>query len=57
MTRNRRKALIRRDELGYDQLILEFPPDGWVHIGFAQAGKVAHGEALTYVGKSYERVV
>lgn len=46
-----------RDELGYDQLILEFPPDGWVHIGFAPSGKVARGEALTYAGKGYERVV
>lgn len=42
--------------LGYDQLILEFPPEGWVHIGFAPPGKVARGEALVYAGKSYERV-
>ena len=46
-----------RDALGYDQLILEFPPDGWVHIGFAPSGKVTRGEALVYAGKSYERVV
>lgn len=25
------------DEIGYDQLILEFPPNGWVHIAFADA--------------------
>lgn len=45
-----------RGELGYDQLILEFPPDGWVHIGFAPAGQVAKGEALAYAGKNYERI-
>lgn len=44
-----------RDALGYDQLILEFPPDGWVHIGFAPSGKVARGETLIYAGKNYER--
>lgn len=47
----------QKTALGYDQLILEFPPDGWVHIGFALPGKVARGEDLTYAGKSYERVV
>lgn len=45
-----------RDELGYDQLILEFPPDGWVHLGLAEPGKVARSENLVYAGKSYERV-
>lgn len=43
--------------LGYDQLILEFPPDGWTHIGFSPSGTVSRGEALIYAGKHYERVV
>lgn len=43
-------------DLDYDQLILEFPPTGWVHIGFAAMGKVARGSDLMYAGKSYERV-
>lgn len=45
-----------RASLGYDQLILEFPPDGWVHIGFAQTGRVARGETLAFDGSSYERI-
>lgn len=45
-----------KDLLGYDQLILEFPPDGWVHFGLAESGKVARSENLVYAGKSYERV-
>lgn len=45
-----------KDLLGYDQLILEFPPDGWVHIGFAESGKAARGSALIYAGAGYERV-
>lgn len=43
-------------ELKFDQLIEEFPPNGWVHIGVAASGKVARGELLTFSGKSYERV-
>lgn len=45
-----------RQDLGYDQLILEFPPDGWVHIAFAESGKVARGNDLLYAGGKYEHV-
>ncbi len=45
-----------KSQLGYDQLILEFPPDGWVHIGFAEAGKVARGENLMYTNSGPELV-
>lgn len=40
----------------YDQLILEFPPDGWVHLGLPKRGTAARSENLVYAGKSYERV-
>jgi hypothetical protein len=43
-------------ELGYDQLIIERPPNGWLHIAFAEAGKVARGNDLIYEGGSYEHV-
>lgn len=32
------------DEIGFDQLILEFPPDGWVHIAFSDEPR---GSVLT----------
>ena len=42
-------------EIGYDQLILEFPPNGWIHLGIKREG-LRRGESLVYNGKSYERV-
>lgn len=33
--------------LPYDQCILEYPPDGWVHIGIAEKGKLPRNEVLT----------
>jgi len=44
-----------KQDIGYDQLILEFPPDGWVHLGIRR-GQVARGEALVFSGGRYERV-
>lgn len=43
-------------ELGADQIILEFPPNGWVHIGISDAG-APRGQVLTYSGGVYERFV
>lgn len=34
-------------ELGIDQLINEYPPDGWVHLAIAGPGQVARCETLT----------
>lgn len=39
--------------LNFDQLILEFPPDGWLHVGFSH-GSIPRGEMLTYDGKGYQ---
>ncbi len=47
---------VSKDQLGYDQLILEFPPDGWVHIGFAESGNLARCENLICTAAGYERV-
>ena len=44
------------DILKYDQLILEFPPSGWVHIGFAEGGTLPRTENLAYSGRAYERI-
>lgn len=30
----------------YDQLLLEAPPDGWVHLGFAESASVPRGDTL-----------
>jgi zinc D-Ala-D-Ala carboxypeptidase len=46
----------RKTEIGYDQLIIERPPHGWLHIAFAEMGKVARGNDLLYAGGKYERV-
>lgn len=45
----------QREVLEFDQLILEFPPDGWVHVGFAEPGHMKRGDLLVYRGGSYER--
>lgn len=45
-----------RDVIKFDQLILEWPPNGWVHVGFADYG-APRGELLVFDGRSYERVV
>lgn len=34
---NKELAKIIQDNFKYDQLILEFPPNGWVHVGIATA--------------------
>ena len=38
---------ITRHPVPFDQLILEFPPAGWVHIGIAPDGVPPRGEILT----------
>lgn len=43
--------------LGADQIILEFPPNGWVHLGIAERGTVPRQQLLSYTGGSYERYV
>lgn len=50
------KLAANRDTLQFDQLILEFPPDGWVHFGIAESG-VQRGELLVYQGNGYERYI
>lgn len=45
-----------RDELGYDQLIIERPPNGWLHLGLAAPGKVVRGIDMLYEDGRYERV-
>ncbi len=42
-------------DIGYDQLILEFPPDGWVHLGIRR-GQINRGESLVFKGGTYESV-
>ena len=49
-TRQVCEALIaaqKRGEIEFDQLILEFPPAGWVHIGFKQYGVGQRKQVLT----------
>jgi len=41
-----------KPELNFDQVILEFPPNGWVHLGISG---VPRGQVLTYNGQTYER--
>lgn len=48
------KLAANRDLIQFDQLILEFPPDGWVHLGIAESG-YQRGELLVYQGNGYER--
>jgi hypothetical protein len=45
-----------KQELGYDQLILERPTNGWLHLGLAEMGKIARGADMSYDGGKYERV-
>lgn len=39
----------------YDQVILEYPPEGWVHVSFAEPSRGARREDLTRTAKGYER--
>ncbi len=39
-----------------DQIILEFPPNGWVHVGFPDV-TMPRGQVLVYKGGAYERFV
>lgn len=41
-----------RDEIQYDQLILEYPPDGWVHVSFTARPRVI---AITRTPAEYLR--
>jgi hypothetical protein len=47
---------MHRNELGYDQLIIERPPNGWLHLGLAEMGKIARGADMSYDGAGYERI-
>lgn len=49
-TRKVCEAIIQAQKEGkieFDQLILEFPPSGWVHIGFKQNGTGQRKQVLT----------
>lgn len=49
------KELVKHSkEIGYDKIILEFPPDGWIHLSVPDM-TYPKGEALVYRGDSYER--
>ena len=37
---------IHESELSFDQVIREFPPGGWIHIGIAPAGKLPRRHVL-----------
>lgn len=37
---------IHESELSFDQVIREFPPSGWIHIGIAPAGKLPRRQVL-----------
>jgi hypothetical protein len=41
--------------VAYDQLILEYPPTGWVHFGLRVGGPL-RTEALIFDGNKYARV-
>jgi len=38
---------VRAQRLEVDQVIHEFPPDGWTHVGIAKVGEIARAEYLT----------
>lgn len=46
-----------RDVIRYDQMILEYPPDGWVHVSFVPASRHPRLLALTRVPGEYLRGV
>jgi hypothetical protein len=45
-----------KDMLDWDQLILEYPPNGWVHFGICGEDEFPRGDVLVFNGKSYERL-
>jgi len=47
-----RELALHKFDLNFDQVILEFPPNGWVHLGISGAPR---GQVLTYNGQTYER--
>ena len=49
-----RKLVQHLPEIGADKLILEFPPDGWLHLSIPDM-TYPKGEAWVYRGKTYER--
>jgi hypothetical protein len=46
-----------RDFIRFDKLILEYPPDGWVHIQFQPKLGMPRNEALVFRGGDYEKYV
>ena len=41
------RVILALPELQRDQVILEFPPEGWVHYGIARQGEPARGQVMT----------